>query len=129
MEKLKNGSFQLHISIIESITGITGGNQVFNISALCDDGTKCMIRCEHVWDLRCSVENASIDRFYYLRKNQSPNLINNSFYIVDDSDYIQYFTKQISGTLPIDDLVHYIIMDNSDTVIDILAREEPNVIF
>ena len=54
-------------------------------------------------------------------------VIDNGVYIVEDSEYIKYFEHQVSGTMPTDELKHYIISDNIDTTLDILTTKEPTL--
>jgi hypothetical protein len=46
-------------------------------------------------------------------------------YTVDNSKYIKYFNNQILELLPTNDLKHFIILDETDTCIELLANCEP----
>ena len=80
-----------------------------------------------MWDLRYSIENGYIDRFCRFRENLLPDLIENSIYIVKNSKYTEYFGVQVSGTIPTDDIVDYLICDNIDTTVEVLALETPKL--
>ncbi|AEV69356.1 hypothetical protein [Acetivibrio clariflavus] len=122
MEKLKNCRIVIDIEEIESISCT---NREFEVLLMSKDKKKYKIVFDYVLDMRYSIENASIDRFCNFRKNISENLIDNSFFIVENSEYIKYFKNQVSGTIPADNITHYILFDKVDTVIDILTEKEP----
>ena len=122
MERLTNGKIIMDIDIIENISG---ANQHFEVIFSTKDKTKYKIILKWVWDMRYSIENASIDRFCELRTCLPEGFINNGFYIVENSEYITYFENQASGTRPIDELKHYIFIDNVDTTLDVLTLEKP----
>jgi len=125
MQRLKNCDITLDI---ELITLISGGNQKFEILFLAKDKETYKLIFDFVWDMRYSIENASIDRFCEFRKCLPEGLIDNSIFKVENSEYVQYFEQQTSGTRPIDALEHYIISDGIDTTIDILAVEAPSLV-
>jgi len=125
MQKLKNCEITLDIELIELISG---GNQEFEVAFLTKDKEKYKLVFDFVWDMRYSIENASIDRFCEFRKCLPENLIDNSVFIVEDSEYIKYFDHQVSGTRPIDDLKHYIISDSIDTTLDVLTTKGPTLV-
>jgi hypothetical protein len=125
MERLINCNFIIDIELIENISG---ANQYFEILFTTEDKTKFKIIYKCVWDMRYSIENASIERFCQFRKYLTDGLIDNSAYVVENSEYIKYFEHQVSGTLPVNKLKHYIFSDSVDTTIDILSFEEPEII-
>jgi len=122
MEKLINCEIIIDIEIIDNITG---ANQCFEISFTGKNKKKYKVFLNKVWDMRYSIENASIDRWFHFRQNLQEDLIHNSVYMVINSEYIKYFEHQISGTYPIDKLKHYIFFDNTDTTLDVLTLEKP----
>lgn len=124
MEKLVNCDILIDIEIIDRISG---GNEEFDIYFTSKDNEKHIISFDSVWDLRYSIENASIDRFYQLRKNLSSGIINNSIYIIENSKYIEYFETQLSGTRTTDKINHYVLYDRVDTTLDILTLGEPTL--
>lgn len=80
---------------------------------------------DFVWDMRCSIENAYIDRstkFLHSERERS------SILIILNSKYVKYFEQQSSGTRPIDQLKNYILYDSVDTVVEILSIKEPELI-
>ena len=125
MEKLKN--YEIVIEI-EWIKNITGADQYFEVIFLTKDKKEYKFIFERVWDMRWSIENASIARWYELHSCLSKGIVNNSIYVVEDSEYIKYFEKQVMGTRPIDELKHYIISDTTDTTLDVLTVKEPKLI-
>jgi hypothetical protein len=125
MESLLNCEIIIDIDVIENISG---ANQNFEIIFLTKDKARKKIILKLVWDMRYSIENASIDRFCEFRKRLPKGIIDNGVYIVKDSEYIKYFEHQISGTYPTDGLKHYIFIDNTDTILDILTLEKPVIL-
>jgi len=125
MESLMNCEITLDIDLIENISG---GNQTYEISFSAKDNLKYKLIFRHAWDMRCSIENASIDRFCEFRRYLPEDLIDNNIFLVKNSDYIKYFETQVSGTRPIDALKHYILYDNVDCTIDVLTIEEPTLL-
>ena len=117
MEKLKNCDIIIDIEIIENISG---GDQAFEIVFVTKEKEKYKIVFDFVWDMRYSIENASIERFCEFRKCLPDGIIDNGIYIVEESEYIKYFEHQVSGTRPVDELKHYILCDRVDTTLDIL---------
>ena len=122
MERLRNWSRLLYMELIDEFKG---GNRDLEIFFTTKNKAKYKLVFKHVWDLRWSIENGYIDRFFEFRKNLPENIIENSIYIVENSEYIEYFIKQISGTLPVNKLVDYLLYDEIDTVMEILANEDP----
>jgi len=125
MQSLKNCDLILEIELIESISG---GNREFEIIFSTRSREKYKMIFRRVWDLRYSVENASIYRFCEFRKCLPEGIVDNSIYIVENSEYIKYFEQQVSGTYLVDDVIHYILSDNIDTFVDILAIEKPMLV-
>ena len=124
MERLTNCNFNPDIRIIECISG---GNQEFEIIFYTKNKEKYKFIFNNVWDMRYSIENASIERFYQFRKHLKEGIKESSVYLVEDSEYIKYFEKQVSGTRPIDEIKHYIVSDEIDTILDILTVDEPQL--
>ena len=122
METITNWGDTVDIEIIENISG---ANQYFEIMFSSHDKKKYKFILKDVWDMRYSIENASIDRFCEFRKRLPDGIADNGVYVVKNSEYIKYFEHQVSGTRPVDELKHYIIVDVIDTVIDILTPEKP----
>jgi len=126
MEKLANCEFVIDIDMIENISG---ANQSFEVTFSTVNKKKYKFIFNFVYDMRYSVENASIDRFYELRKFLPEGIVDNGIYVVENSEYIKYFEHQVSGTLPIDEMTHYILCDRVDTILDILVcRDKPVLI-
>lgn len=68
-------------------------------------------------------ENGIIDRAY----QQGSNREFSSIYIVENSDYIKDYEYQSSGTRPMADAKHFIVLDGIDTVVEILSHDEPQI--
>jgi hypothetical protein len=47
-----------------------------------------------------------------------------SVLLIENSKYIKYFERQVSGTLPIKNLKNYIVFDAVDTIIEIITTQE-----
>ena len=124
MERLTNCNFNPDIWSIEYILG---SYERFEIIFYTKNKEKYKIVFNHVWDMRYSIENASIERFYQFRKHLKEGIKESSVYLVEDSEYIKYFEKQVSGTRPINKLKHYIVSDDIDTTLDILTTKEPQL--
>jgi len=119
MQSLENCEFVIEILEIEHIVS---DSQYFEIFFSTVDGERYKFIFNRVWDMRYSIENASIDRFCKFRKCLPEGIIDTCVYVVKNSDYIKYFEQQVSGTLPTDELTHYIVSDRTDTTLDILAN-------
>ena len=122
MQSLKNCDFIIDIEIIESITG---GDRSLEVIFFGKGRTKYKLVFSWVWDMRYSIENASIDRFYEFRKYLPEGLIDSSIYKVENSEYIKYFERQVSGTYSVDELQHYVLYDKIDTILDVLTVRKP----
>jgi hypothetical protein len=121
MEELKNCEI---IMEIEHIENITGSDQLYEIVVLSKDGIKYRIIFDHVWDMRCAIENAYIDRFSkFVHKAEKRSDV----LIIENSDYIKYFEKQVSGTRPTEKINNYILVDCIDTIVEILTISKPKV--
>lgn len=124
MERLTNCNIIIDIDLIELILG---GNEHFEVTYSTEKQEKYKLIFDSVWDMRYSIENASIYRFYQFRQCLQEGLVDNSLYIVEESEYIKYFENQVSGTRPINKLKHYILHDKVDTTLDVLTIEEPRL--
>lgn len=119
MEKLINCEFCIEISIIDKICG---GNQCYDVFFTDTNGAKYKLTFDFVWDIRCSIENAYIDRFTKFKhcEEKESNIL-----LVQNSDCLRYFEEQISGTRPTNEIKDYIIFDRIDTVIELLTIRSP----
>ena len=107
---------------IECIDKILAGNQMCEVFFTSTNKIKYKIIFDFVWDFRCSIENAYIDRyskFCHKEKKKS------SILVINNSNYIKYFEEQVSGTLPISELKNYILFDAVDTIVELLTLKEP----
>lgn len=125
MERLVNCEHILDIALIENISG---GNQKFDIFFVDKNSKRYKLSFPRVWDMRYSIENGYLERFCRFRENLPDGIIDNGIYIVEDSNYMKYFEKQVLGSLPTEDIVDYLLYDEIDTTIEILALAPPEII-
>ena len=121
MEKLVNCSIFLDIECIDKIIA---GNQVYEVFITSTNREKYKIVFDFVWDFRCSIENAYLERasnFYHNEEQKS------SILLVENSEYIKYFKEQVSGTRPISELKNYIIFDRVDTIIEEIVKNRRKI--
>ena len=119
MEKLVNCNW---IVDIEVISKITGGAQTYEIEFGSSDGKAYKLTFSTVWDIRCMIENACLDRSTkFCHHEQSKS----SILLIQNSAYLEYFKHQVSGTRPTDELKDYIIFDKVDTIIEVLTIDDP----
>ena len=107
---------------IESIDGIMAGNQSYEIFFSTKNQIRYKLIFDYVWDFRCSIENAYIERSSKFCHNEK---IKSSILLIQNSNYIKYFEEQVSGTRPIEKLKNYVIFDCVDTIIELLTLKEP----
>lgn len=126
LEKLTNYKYTLDI---EWILNVCGGDQRFEVCFLSKtDRRKYKLIFDHVVDMRYSIENGYIERFYQFRKNLPEDIKENSIYVVENSKYIEFFIEQCSHTRDGILLTDYIVCDEIDTVLEFLSSEEPVLI-
>lgn len=90
-----------------------------------DDEVKSIaITFQNLYAYKYSIESGIIDRLQTVYRENEGSLI----YTVENSDYIKDFEFQSSGTRPIENLKHYLLMDSIDTVVEVLALSEPVII-
>lgn len=119
METLVNCNIVVNI---KSIDKIAGGNQSYEVYFTSIDEIRYKIVFDFVWDFRCSIENAYIERtskFCHKEKKKS------SVLLIQDSNFVKYFEDQVSGTRPIEAIKNYILFDSVDTVVELLTLKEP----
>ena len=122
METLVNCDIFIDIELIENISG---ANQYFEVFFKSKDNLKYKVIFDYVWDIRYSIENGYIDRFSKFHREA---IKKSSILLIENSEYIKYFEKQASGTLPIEDIKNYILSDSVDSVIEILALKKPTLV-
>lgn len=119
MESLVNCDIVIDIEIIDKIVA---GNELYEVFFTSTNQIKYKIVFDFVWDFRCSIENAYIDRSSKFCHNEKEK---SSILLIQNSNYIKYFEEQVSGTRPISELKDYILCDSVDTVIELLTIKEP----
>lgn len=107
---------------IELIESFSGGNRECVVNFVDKQNRKGRLTFTNVFDFRYAIENAFIDRFSNIPKSIHGK---NSIYIVDESDYKSDFENQVSGTIPVENIRHFIIFDVIDTGIEILTDQDP----
>lgn len=122
MESLVNCDIVIDI---ESIDKIAAGNQLYEIFFTTTNQTKYKIVFDFVWDFRCSIENAYIDRSSKFCHNEKKK---SSILLIQNSNYVKYFQEQVSGTRPIGEIKNFILFDRVDTIIELLTLNEPVLI-
>jgi len=112
---------QLNIDIYE-ITSYVGSITRATINFTTEDKSQHTLFFENVLSLKYTTENGFINRFYNV---PSGVLGSNSIYIVKDSEYLKNFEYEVSGTIPTDDVRHFLVLDSIDTGIEILTTHDP----
>ena len=119
MEELVNCHIYIDIWKVENISG---GDRTYEIVFLTPQKNKYKLIFDNVWDIRCSIENACIDRFAKFKRKVDKR---SSIVLVQNSDYIKYIENEVSGTYPTDALHDYILFDEIDTVVEVITTKEP----
>lgn len=122
MEKLINTNLVIHINYIKSIK-ISDERCVIYADSV--DFGAIKILFDDVWDCRYTIENGVIDRSSKMLHCEEEK---SSIYEVVDSQYIQYFMNQVSGTRPTSNLKDYIIFDDVENVFEILSINAPRMV-
>lgn len=81
---------------------------------------------EHIYAYKYSNENGNIDRISKLINKEV--LGKSSIYTIPNSEYIKEYKIQSSGTMPMENVVHYMLVDPIDTFIEVLSIKEPKLI-
>lgn len=113
----------IQIKLIESFSG---GNRECILRFVDKQNRKGRLTFANIFDFRYAIENAFIDRFSNIPKGIHGK---NSIYIVDDSNYKIDFENQVSGTIPVETICHFVIFDEVDTGIEILTNQDPMIDF
>lgn len=119
MESLVNCDIVINI---ESIDRIVAGNQLYEVYFTATDQVCYKIVFDFVWDFRCSIENAYLERSSKFCHNEKKR---SSILLVQNSNYVKYFEEQVSGTRPINEIKNFIVFDCVDTIIEVLTIKEP----
>lgn len=119
MEVLKNCSI---IIDIYDIYNISGAHQRYSVSFSTRSGVNYKLTFAHVWEIRSTIENGFIDRFYKFIRDVEED---SGIVLVEGSESIKYFENQVDGTCPVDELKNFLLFDVVDTVVEVLAHGEP----
>ena len=112
---------ELNIDVYE-ITSYVGSIAIASINFTAKDKSKHTLFFENVLSLKYTTENGFINRLYNVPREV---LRSNRIFVVEDSEYLKDFEYEVSGTIPIDDVRHFIIFDTIDTGIEILTTHKP----
>lgn len=88
------------------------------------DSTKRKIIFRNIYSYKYSNESGIIDR---LSAIPIEILKKNRIFQVDDSNFAKDYEFQASGTRPMKEVRHFVIMDAVDTVIEILSVGDPEI--
>ena len=104
------------------IDNISGDGTTFEISVKTKNNESYKLIFDGVCDLQSTIELANVLRFEHI----DDFLKDNSVFVVEKSERIKKYTE--SGLEDIQGkLVHYVVMDDMDTVIDIICTSEPMI--
>lgn len=76
------------------------------------------------FEIRYSVEDMNRTRFSKLTAEKE---LQSRINIIKNSPYIKILDEYFIDTYPMNELIHYLITDSSDSVIDILTNESPDI--
>lgn len=100
-------------------------NQLYEVFFTTTNQIKYKIVFDFVWDFRCCIENAYIERSSKFCHNEKKK---SSILLIQNSNYVKYFEEQVAGTRPIGENKNYILFDCVDTIIELLTLKEPVLI-
>ncbi len=127
MEQVIDSEFIYKILVIKEIAEI---DRVFNILFETEteegnaSGELYKITFNSPFEVRYSVEDMNRTRFSELI---AENELQSSINIIENSPYIKILDEYFVDTYPVNELIHYLITDSSDSVIDVLTNETPNI--
>lgn len=119
MEIIKDSEF---IHEILSIDDISGDNQIFNITFKTREREFYRLTFNSTWDLHYSVEMANVTRFGGFKGKEERT---SDISLIENSEYIKSLDDTFVEVYKLNDLVHYVITDASDTVVDVITDESP----
>lgn len=80
---------------------------------------------EDIYAYKYSNESGIIDR---VSKVPVEILRKNKVFLVEESDYLKEYEFQSSGTRPMEEVRHFVLLDGIDTVVEVLAMSEPKIV-
>jgi len=117
---------QLRIHYIENFSG---GNGECTVTFKDTQGKRFELYFHSICDFRYAIENAFIVRDYEIKWAAPFYLTNNervNMWTVENSKYKEYYEYQVRYTDPdIHKIIHFVLFDEVDTGIEILAYNEP----
>ena len=128
MERLVNCNIDVHIEMIKSISGGAGEFEILFSTEYGESPTckKYKLIFRMVRDLRWSTELMSVARGEQFLKRPEGHT-DNCIFIVENSRFITPLIDDLVGS-KINKIKHYFLHDWFDTVIDILALVEPELV-
>lgn len=127
MEQVIDSEFIYKILVIKEIVEL---ERAFNILFETEteegnaSGEFYKITFNSPFEIRYSVEDMNRTRFSKLTAEKE---LESSINIIKNSPYIKILDEYFIDTYPVNELIHYLITDSSDSVIDILTNETPNI--
>lgn len=127
MEQVIDSEFIYKILVIKEIVEL---ERVFNILFETEteegnaSGEFYKITFNSPFEIRYSVEDMNRTRFSKLTAEKE---LESSINIIKNSPYIKILDEYFIDTYPVNELIHYLITDSSDSVIDILTNEIPEI--
>ncbi|WP_080874143.1 hypothetical protein [Oceanobacillus timonensis] len=77
-----------------------------------------------IYGYKYTNESGIIDRLTHI---PAEILQENKIFLVEESTYINEYEYQSSGTRPMHDAQHFIVLDDIDNIVEILAVSEPQI--
>ncbi len=121
MEIIKDSEFTYEIL---SIDDISGENQIFSITFKTKDRTVYRLTFNSTWDMHYSVEMANVTRFGEFKGREERT---SDISLIENSEYIKNLDETFVEVYRLKDLMHYVITDYMDTVVDVITDEKPVV--
>ncbi|AYF99820.1 hypothetical protein [Lactococcus allomyrinae] len=121
MEKIKNSELYYKIKFIKNIMG---GNQEFSIIFESDNKEEYKLYFGPVYEMRYTVEMANISRFSDAKFIEE---LSTDILLIENSDYVNSLEEAMVYAYSLENIKHYFIHDEMDTVIDVLANGEPRI--
>lgn len=75
----------------------------------------------------CLEESLALDTFGDIAKKYGVDFLrNNQFFIVEDSNYVDYLERKSGGIFSKDEMMHYVVIDD-EYLLDIVCTYEPKI--
>ena len=80
------------------------------------------IEFPYVYDFRYTLREVLVSRMANFTQDGGTGI-----YLVKESSYLRYFEQQVSGTISLSDVKHYVILSASGYCAELLSPDEPIV--